>query len=87
MFYPEVAPLFSGEKEVYFLGQRLASRPTFYSSILWVMLTVCALAYLERGIARLNLKGLTVDLAPFLTLLILVPFMLLVLGYAASMVG
>ncbi|WP_366294207.1 PTS transporter subunit EIIC [Paenibacillus sp. AN1007] len=84
MFYPEVAPLFSGEKEVYFLGQQLASQLTFYSSILWVMLTVCAAAYLERGIARLNLKGLTVGLAPFLTLLILVPFMLLVLGYAAQ---
>ena len=80
MFHPEVASLFSGEQTVYFLEVQLANQPAFYSAVIWVILVVCAAAYLERGIKRLHLKGIPDIVAPFLTLIILVPVMLLVLG-------
>ncbi|MEK4663133.1 PTS transporter subunit EIIC [Priestia sp. FSL H7-0729] len=80
MFYPEITMLMSGEKEVHFLGVPLVSQPAFYSTAIWIILTICAAAYLERVIERWSPKFSKGIVAPFLTLLILVPLVLMILG-------
>lgn len=80
MFYPEMTMLMSGENEVHFLGLPLVSQPAFYSTTIWVILTICAAAYLERIVERWSPKFAKGILAPFLTLLILVPLVLMILG-------
>ncbi|WP_340028757.1 PTS transporter subunit EIIC [Paenibacillus sp. FSL H7-0940] len=80
MFYPEMTMLMSGEKEVHFLGLPLVSQPAFYSTPIWVILTICAAACLERVIERWSPKFFKGMVAPFLTLLILVPLVLMILG-------
>ncbi|MGN7414082.1 PTS transporter subunit EIIC [Paenibacillus sp. SAF-068] len=80
MFYPEMTMLMSGEQEVHFLGLPLVSQPAFYTTAIWVILTICAASYLERVVERWSpifSKGMV---APFLTLLILVPLVLMILG-------
>ncbi|MFX3646705.1 MAG: PTS transporter subunit EIIC [Paenibacillus sp.] len=80
MFYPEMTMLMSGEKEVHFLGFPLVSQPAFYSTAIWVILTICAATYLERAIERWSPKFSKGMVAPFLTLLIVVPLVLMILG-------
>lgn len=80
MFYPEMTMLMSGEKEVHFLGMPLVSQPAFYSTAIWIILTICAAAYLERFVERWSPKFAKGMLAPFLTLLIVVPLVLMILG-------
>ncbi|WP_091013649.1 PTS transporter subunit EIIC [Paenibacillus amylolyticus] len=80
MFYPEMTMLMSGEKEVHFLGVPLVSQPAFYSTPIWIILTICAAAYLERNVERWSPKFAKGMFAPFLTLLILVPLVLMILG-------
>ncbi|MCP1185925.1 PTS transporter subunit EIIC [Paenibacillus sp. 1781tsa1] len=80
MFYPEMTMLMSGEKEVHFLGVPLVSQPAFYSTAIWIILTICAAAYLERIVERWSPKFAKGMLAPFLTLLILVPLVLMIFG-------
>ncbi|MBD8839221.1 PTS transporter subunit EIIC [Paenibacillus sp. CFBP 13594] len=80
MFYPEMTMLMSGEKEMHFLGLPLVSQPAFYSTPIWVILTICAAAFLERVVERWSPKFSKGMVAPFLTLLILVPLVLMILG-------
>ncbi|WP_413407715.1 PTS transporter subunit EIIC [Paenibacillus amylolyticus] len=80
MFHPEMTMLMSGEKEVHFLGVPLVSQPAFYSTPIWVILTICAAAYLEKAVQRISPKFSKWMVAPFLTLLILVPLVLMILG-------
>ncbi|MEO2257568.1 PTS transporter subunit EIIC [Paenibacillus amylolyticus] len=80
MFYPEMTMLMSGEQEVHFLGLPLVSQPAFYSTAIWVILTICAASYLEKVVERWSPKFSKGIVAPFLTLLILVPLVLMILG-------
>ncbi|WP_458123564.1 PTS transporter subunit EIIC [Paenibacillus sp. Z3-2] len=80
MFHPEMTMLMSGEKEVHFLGLPLVSQPAFYSTAIWVILTICAASYLERAVQRISPKLSKGIVAPFLTLLILVPLVFMIFG-------
>jgi|GEM_PF-1515939 len=80
MFHPEMTMMMSGENDVHFLGLPLVSQPAFYTTAIWVILTICAASYLEKGVQRISPKFSKGIVAPFLTLLILVPLVIMILG-------
>ncbi|WP_339166696.1 PTS transporter subunit EIIC [Paenibacillus sp. FSL R5-0341] len=80
MFHPEMTMMMSGEQDVHFLGLPLVSQPAFYTTAIWVILTICAASYLEKAVQRISPKFSKGMVAPFLTLLILVPLVLMMLG-------
>ncbi|GAS83292.1 PTS transporter subunit EIIC [Paenibacillus amylolyticus] len=80
MFHPEMTMMMSGEQDVHFLGLPLVSQPAFYTTAIWVILTICAASYLEKAVQRISPKFSKGMVAPFLTLLILVPLVLMILG-------
>ncbi|WP_336765132.1 PTS transporter subunit EIIC [Paenibacillus sp. USHLN196] len=80
MFHPEMTMMMSGEKDVHFLGLPLVSQPAFYSTAIWVILTICVASYLERAVQRISPTFSKGIVAPFLTLLILVPLVFMIFG-------
>ncbi|WP_186327830.1 PTS transporter subunit EIIC [Paenibacillus xylanexedens] len=80
MFHPEMTMMMSGEQEVHFLGLPLVSQPAFYTTAIWVILTICVASYLERAVQRISPKFSKGIVAPFLTLLILVPLVFMIFG-------
>lgn len=80
MFHPEMTMMMSGEQDVHFLGLPLVSQPAFYTTAIWVILTICAASYLEKAVQRISPKFSKGMVAPFLTLLILVPLVFMILG-------
>ncbi|SEO77492.1 PTS transporter subunit EIIC [Paenibacillus sp. OK076] len=80
MFYPQMTALLSGEEDVHFMGVPIVSQAFFFSASIWVILTICALSYLERVVERISPRVFKGILAPLLTFLILVPLVLIILG-------
>ncbi|MEO2206665.1 PTS transporter subunit EIIC [Paenibacillus pabuli] len=84
MFYPQMSYLLSGQEEVHFMGVPMVSQAAFFSATLWMIITISAASYVERAVERFSPKMLQGILAPALTLGILVPLVLLVLGPLGS---
>lgn len=86
MFYPQMSYLLSGQEEVHFMGVPMVSQAAFFSATLWMILTISAASYVEKAVERFSPKMLQGILAPALTIGILVPLVLLMLGPLGSWV-
>ncbi|WP_145408317.1 PTS transporter subunit EIIC [Paenibacillus xylanexedens] len=86
MFYPEVTMWLNGEKTARLFGVEIISQPSLYSSVPWVILAVCAAAYLERRINRRVPRAFQGIAAAFMSLVILLPVILLILSIVGTFV-
>ncbi|MGR6545156.1 PTS transporter subunit EIIC [Paenibacillus tundrae] len=86
MFYPEVSMWLNGEKTARLFGVEIISQPSLYSSVPWVILAVIVSAYLERKINSRAPRAFQGIGASILSLVILVPLMLLILGIIGTFV-
>lgn len=86
MFYPQMTALLSGEEDVHFMGVPIVSQAFFFSASIWVILTICALSYLERVVERISPRVFKGILASLLTFLILVPLILIILGPIGTLI-
>ncbi|WP_440111460.1 PTS transporter subunit EIIC [Paenibacillus sp. QZ-Y1] len=80
MLYPQMITLMSSGEDVHFMGVPLVSQAPFFSAALWVIAAIGAASWLERRVERISPGALKGILAPALTLMIIVPIVLLVLG-------
>ncbi|WP_339297608.1 PTS transporter subunit EIIC [Paenibacillus sp. FSL R5-0623] len=80
MFHPQLSYLLASEGQVHFMGVPMVSQPAFLSASLWMFLTILAASYMEKAVGRISPGVLQGILTPVLTLGVLVPLILMVLG-------
>ncbi|MEC0124468.1 PTS transporter subunit EIIC [Paenibacillus pabuli] len=80
MLYPQMITLMSSGEDVHFMGVPVVSQAPFFSAALWVIAAIGAASWLEKRVERISPGALKGILAPALTLMVIAPMVLLVLG-------
>ncbi|MGC5773984.1 PTS transporter subunit EIIC [Paenibacillus pabuli] len=80
MLYPQMTTLMSSGEDVHFMGVPVVSQAPFFSAALWVIAAIGAASWLEKRVERISPGALKGILAPALTLMVIAPMVLLVLG-------
>ncbi|WP_339306404.1 PTS transporter subunit EIIC [Paenibacillus sp. FSL R5-0519] len=86
MLYPQMTTVFSSGEDIHFMGVPLVSQAPFFSAALWMIVAISAASWLQKRVERISPGALKGILAPALTLIVIAPMMLLVLGPAGTWV-
>jgi len=86
LVYPDIVNAFSDSQSISFLGIPVISA-TYTSSVIPILLSIWVLSYLEPVIKKIFPEAVRNIFTPFVSLLVMVPLTLLVVGPLGSAIG